>query len=190
MAAAALLLACIPLAAAASEPADASHAAAKTQPAPHHGTSNSGTHKTPSHQSPTAKSGAAKTSTTKSSKAKSSPSHKSKKSKTTTSAHHGQQKIEPERAQRIQQALVREHYLDGAPTGQWDDASQKAMEKFQADNGWQSKVVPDSRALIKLGLGPNQDHLLNPETAMTAVPARPTSSALTDVPQPVPTPQK
>ena len=29
------------------------------------------------------------------------------------------------------------------------------MEKLQADNGWQTKLVPDSRALIKLGLGPS-----------------------------------
>jgi hypothetical protein len=29
------------------------------------------------------------------------------------------------------------------------------MAKLQADNGWQTKLVPDSRALIKLGLGPN-----------------------------------
>jgi hypothetical protein len=28
------------------------------------------------------------------------------------------------------------------------------MEKLQADNGWQTKIVPDSRAIIKLGLGP------------------------------------
>jgi hypothetical protein len=28
------------------------------------------------------------------------------------------------------------------------------MQKVQADNGWQTKLVPDSRALIKLGLGP------------------------------------
>jgi len=41
---------------------------------------------------------------------------------------------------------------------------------MQGDNGWQNKTVPDSRALIKLGLGPNQDHLLNPESAMTSAP--------------------
>ena len=29
------------------------------------------------------------------------------------------------------------------------------MVRYQADNGWQTKVAPDSRALIKLGLGPN-----------------------------------
>ncbi len=31
------------------------------------------------------------------------------------------------------------------------------MQKFQADNGWQTKITPDARALIKLGLGPKQD---------------------------------
>jgi hypothetical protein len=31
------------------------------------------------------------------------------------------------------------------------------MQKFQSDNGWQTKLIPDSRAIIKLGLGPAQD---------------------------------
>ena len=35
--------------------------------------------------------------------------------------------------------------------------SQAAMVKYQSDNGWQTKITPDSRALIKLGLGPKQD---------------------------------
>lgn len=83
---------------------------------------------------------------------------------------HGQQKIDPQRAQQIQQALIREHYLDGEASGVWDDASQSAIKKYQAANGWQTKVVPDSRALIKLGLGPDHDHLLNPESAMTTPP--------------------
>jgi hypothetical protein len=30
------------------------------------------------------------------------------------------------------------------------------MQKYQSDNGWQTKLMPDSRAIIKLGLGPNQ----------------------------------
>jgi hypothetical protein len=41
------------------------------------------------------------------------------------------------------------------------------MQRYQADQGWQSKTTPDSRALIKLRLGPSHDHLLNPESAMT-----------------------
>lgn len=67
---------------------------------------------------------------------------------------HGQQSIAPQRATEIQQALIREHYLSGEPSGQWDAETQAAMVKFQADNGWQTKLAPDSRALIKLGLGP------------------------------------
>jgi peptidoglycan hydrolase-like protein with peptidoglycan-binding domain len=81
----------------------------------------------------------------------------------------GQQGIKEDRAREIQAALIREGYLQGEATGQWDARTQAAMQKFQADNGWQSKVTPDSRALIKLGLGPEHKGLLNPETA--AVPA-------------------
>lgn len=104
--------------------------------------------------------------------------HKSRRSKSRKRAswkRRGQQNIDHERAREIQQALIREHYLDGQPTGVWDQRSQKAMERFQADNGWQSKTVPDSRALIKLGLGPNHDDLLNPESAMTG-PLQPTAA--------------
>jgi len=83
----------------------------------------------------------------------------------------GQQKIDPERAQAIQKALIREHYLSGEPAGTWNRASEDAMRSYQADHGWQSKEVPDARALISLGLGPSHDHLLNPESAMTTEPA-------------------
>jgi hypothetical protein len=94
-------------------------------------------------------------------------SHKSGKKKTTA---RGQQKIDSERAQAIQEALVREHYMSGEPTGTWNQSSEDAMRRYQADHGWQSKTVPDSRALISLGLGPSHDHLLNPESAMTTGP--------------------
>src|SRR6266568_4813132 len=94
--------------------------------------------------------------------------HGSKKSR--KSRPHGQQAIDSERAQQIQQALVREHYMTGAPSGTWDDATQQALRRYQADQGWQSKSVPDSRALIRLGLGPDRGHLLNPESAMTTEP--------------------
>jgi hypothetical protein len=83
----------------------------------------------------------------------------------------GQQAIDPDRAREIQTALIREHYMQGEPSGSWDSATQTAMRRYQADQGWQSKTIPDSRALIKLGLGPRHDHLLNPESAMTAGPA-------------------
>jgi len=82
---------------------------------------------------------------------------KTAKKKPASHQLHGQRQIDPDRAREIQTALIREHYLTGDPTGQWDSASQAAMSKFQADQGWQTKLTPDSRALIKLGLGPSQD---------------------------------
>jgi peptidoglycan hydrolase-like protein with peptidoglycan-binding domain len=66
-----------------------------------------------------------------------------------------QRAIDDERATQIQSALIRSGYLTGAPSGHWDAETQAAMEKLQADNGWQTKIVPDSRAIIKLGLGPS-----------------------------------
>ena len=93
----------------------------------------------------------------------------------------GQQKIDSERARAIQAALIREHYLTGVPTGAWNQASQDAMRRYQGDHGWQSKTVPDSRALIKLGLGPSKDHLLNPESAMTTAPDAPRAASLNPV---------
>src|ERR1039458_1124606 len=84
-----------------------------------------------------------------------------------TAKKRGQQGIDGERARAIQEALIREHYMQGEPSGTWDSATQAAMQRYQADQGWQAKTTPDSRALIKLGLGPSHDHLLNPESAMT-----------------------
>lgn len=82
----------------------------------------------------------------------------------------GQQAIDQERATEIQQALIRAHYLSGAPSGNWDVPTQQAMQRYQQDHGLQAKTVPDSRALIGLGLGPSREHLLNPESAMTTGP--------------------
>jgi hypothetical protein len=119
----------------------------------------------------------------KSSKSTSTSAHstgsKSKKSrKSATKRTHGQQKIDQKRTLEIQEALIREHYLDGKPTGVWNDATQQAMQKYQADNNWQSKTTPDARALIKLGLGPDHEHLLNPESAMTSQPQAPHSDTV------------
>ena len=81
--------------------------------------------------------------------------------------------ISSDRATEIQTALIKQGYLTGTPSGQWDASSQAAMEKLQSDNGWQTKLVPDSRAIIKLGLGPH-----NTVTA----PAANTSAELTESP--------
>jgi hypothetical protein len=103
-----------------------------------------------------------------------------------TSKKRGQQAIDSERARQIQTALIREHYMQGQPSGTWDSATQTAMQRYQADQGWQSKTTPDSRALIKLGLGPSHDHLLNPESAMTAAPGDPKAAVKQTAAKPAP----
>lgn len=132
--------------------------------------------KSPAHSTKTTSSSGNHSSSSKTAKARTTSSTASRKGKKShKSAKRGQQKIDSERTQQIQQALIKQHYLSGEPTGKWDPNTEDALRKFQADNGWQNKTVPDSRALIKLGLGPSHDHLLNPESAMTSVPD--TSSA-------------
>ncbi len=83
---------------------------------------------------------------------------------------HGQQAIEPERVTQIQQALIRERYMSGEPNGKWDATTQAAMQKYQADQGWQTRLMPDSRALKKLGLGPDYSTAINAKTATFADP--------------------
>jgi peptidoglycan hydrolase-like protein with peptidoglycan-binding domain len=77
----------------------------------------------------------------------------------------GQQSIEPDRVMQIQQALIREHYMTGDATGKWDSTTVAAMQKYQSDQGWQTKLMPDSRALKKLGLGPDYSNALNAKDA-------------------------
>ena len=108
-----------------------------------------------------------------------------KKGSKYSSKKRGQQAIDSGRARQIQTALIREHYMQGEPSGSWDNATQAAMKRYQADQGWQSKQIPDSRALIKLGLGPSHDHLLNPESAMT-MPTTPPAASPKAALKPVP----
>jgi peptidoglycan hydrolase-like protein with peptidoglycan-binding domain len=69
----------------------------------------------------------------------------------------GQRSIDDNRASQIQASLIKSGYLSGEASGHWDAQTQAAMQKFQEDNGWQTKLIPDSRAIIKLGLGPAHD---------------------------------
>jgi hypothetical protein len=83
---------------------------------------------------------------------------------------HGQQAIDSDRVTEIQQALIREHYLTGEASGSWDETTKDAMTKYQADRGWQTKLVPDSRALKNLGLGPDYSNAINAKNASFAAP--------------------
>ena len=87
-------------------------------------------------------------------------------------SHHirGQQEIKPERVTQIQQALADAHYLDEEPNGKWDSTTKTAMQKYQSDNGWQTKLMPDARALVKLGLGPDYSDAINAKGSTFAAP--------------------
>jgi peptidoglycan hydrolase-like protein with peptidoglycan-binding domain len=80
--------------------------------------------------------------------------NKRSKSATKPAAQRG---IDDTRATQIQTSLIKSGYLTGEASGHWDAGTEAAMQKFQSDNGWQTKLIPDSRAIIKLGLGPPQD---------------------------------
>jgi hypothetical protein len=100
------------------------------------------------------------------------PGAHSRKSHTSAHSHklHGQQAIQTERVTEIQQALIRAHYMSGDPNGEWDSTTQAAMQRFQADHGWQTKLMPDSRALKTLGLGPDYSGAINAGTASFGAP--------------------
>ena len=97
-------------------------------------------------------------------------SHTSHKAAPKSKRLHGQQAIEPARVTEIQQALLREHYLTTEPNGRWDAVTEAAMQKYQADQGWQPKLMPDSRALKKLGLGPDYSGAINARNSSFADP--------------------
>jgi hypothetical protein len=107
-------------------------------------------------------------------------SHKShSKHSKAVAKHTGQRTIDDTRATQIQTALIKSGYLSGGASGHWDAATQSAMQKYQGDNGWQTKLTPDSRAIIKLGLGPRRDSELTASsssaTTTFAPPASPSS---------------
>lgn len=65
------------------------------------------------------------------------------------------QHLEPDRVTEIQRALGQAGYYHGEPSGQWDEATRAAMRRYQADNKFGATGLPDSRSLMKLGLGPH-----------------------------------
>ena len=68
--------------------------------------------------------------------------------------------LQPQRVQEIQQALIREGYLQGDATGQWDVRTRDAMLRYQTAHGFPATGLPEAKSLMKLGLG---SHPLPPE---------------------------
>jgi len=100
-----------------------------------------------------------------------------KKKKSAPSKSRRQLAPDPARIKEIQQALAREGFYQGEPTGKWDDSSIAAMKNFQQSNGLQPSGKIEALSLQKLGLGS--------PVAGLAPPAPPASSA-TPAPSPNP----
>jgi len=96
--------------------------------------------------------------------------HGTRKGKSKARRPRGQQAIAPDRVTDIQQALIRVHYLSGEADGKWDERTKAAMQKYQAAQGWQTKLLPDARALKKLGLGPDYSNAINAKNSSFAEP--------------------
>ncbi|HUI44007.1 MAG TPA: peptidoglycan-binding domain-containing protein [Terriglobia bacterium] len=75
--------------------------------------------------------------------------------------------MDPSRVENIQQALIGAGAMQGTPTGHWDAETHDAMARYQAQNGFGVTGLPDSKSLMKLGLGP---HPLPPQLDKTAAP--------------------
>ncbi len=86
---------------------------------------------------------------------KKSASKKSSSKKKSSAKSNVRRQTEPdiERSREIQEALARQGYLTSKPTGKWDAATSDAFSRYQRDQGLPVTGKPDSRALIKLGLG-------------------------------------
>ena len=76
--------------------------------------------------------------------------------------------MDPARVENIQQALIGAGALQGPPTGRWDAGTHDAMARYQAENGFGVTGLPDSKSLMKLGLGP---HPLPPQLDKSSAPA-------------------
>jgi hypothetical protein len=60
--------------------------------------------------------------------------------------------IPTDRVTEIQRALIKEGYLQGQASGQYDDSTIAAMRQFQTDNGFPASGLPSAPSLKRLGV--------------------------------------
>jgi peptidoglycan hydrolase-like protein with peptidoglycan-binding domain len=98
-------------------------------------------------------------------------------------------RLQPQRVEEIQRALIQAGYLHEEPTGKWDDQTRSAMRRYQTNHGFPATGLPEAKSLMKLGLGPHPlPEDLDPTAAARAsvdTPAQPNPS--TDPPGSEPT---
>jgi len=95
---------------------------------------------------------------------------------------------DPARIREIQQALAREGFYDGDPSGKWDPQTVSAMKGFQQAKGLPPTGKIEAHSLQKLGLGSSTAGLAPP---VPKTPLEPRAPAGTSPPAPSPSrPQK
>ena len=60
--------------------------------------------------------------------------------------------ISSERASEIQEALIKQGYLEGPASGQYDEKTSEAMKQFQAANKLPTTGLPSAHTLKRLGV--------------------------------------
>lgn len=90
--------------------------------------------------------------------------------------------IPPERVREIQTALIREGYLQGEPSGQYDRTTVDAMSKYQQDNRFRTTGYPTAESLQKLGLT-RQRRVTQPNPTLENKPDESSSSDSSTLPQ-------
>ena len=90
--------------------------------------------------------------------------------KTASWKRHGRPEDRAGARAEIQAALIRENYMEDAPSGTWDETSCRAMVKSQESTPAGRQGCARFPRAYELGLGPNHEDLINPESAMTMRP--------------------
>ncbi len=79
-----------------------------------------------------------------------------RRSRTASARFRGQTHPTPDRYREIQTALQNAGFLDGEPTGKWDEPTVSALKRFQEEH----EITPNGKinalSLIALGLGPKR----------------------------------
>ncbi|MCC7340431.1 MAG: peptidoglycan-binding protein [Bryobacterales bacterium] len=83
----------------------------------------------------------------------------------------GQQAPTQARLLEIQQALQTNGFLQGEPSGRWDDASASAMKHFQEQHDIAPTGKINALSLIALGLGPKRGPAPGATSVLEAPPA-------------------
>lgn len=101
------------------------------------------------------------------------PSAKKTKKKSSAHSAHRQLAPDPARIREIQEALARQGFYQGEPSGKWDESTTAAMKAFQQSNNLTPTGKIEALSLQKLGLGSATAGMAPPESKTPPAPRAP-----------------